>query len=51
MKKLILLFVIILSPISSRSEEDKDVYKYLNLFGETFEKLKITMLKMLPLKI
>ncbi len=40
MKKLILLFVIILSPISSRSEEDKDVYKYLNLFGETFEKIK-----------
>lgn len=40
MKKLLLLFVIILSPISSRSEEDKDVYKYLNLFGETFEKIK-----------
>ncbi len=40
MKKFIILVVILLLPFSSQSEEDKDVYKYLNLFGETFEKIK-----------
>jgi carboxyl-terminal processing protease len=27
-------------PIFTSAEEDKDVYKYLNLFGEAFEKIK-----------
>ena len=40
MHKFIILFVILLLPFPSQSEEDKDVYKYLNLFGETFEKIK-----------
>ena len=40
MHKFIILFVILLLPFTSQSEEDKDVYKYLNLFGETFEKIK-----------
>ncbi len=39
-KKLIVLFLVLLIPLSANSEEDKDVYKYLNLFGEAFEKIK-----------
>ena len=29
----------------TKAEEDKEVYRYLNLFGEAFEKLKTIMLK------
>ena len=41
MKKLftICLFLFLI-PIFTSAEEDKDVYKYLNLFGEAFEKIK-----------
>ncbi len=40
MKKLLLILILIISPYQSVSEEEKDVYKYLNLFGEAFEKIK-----------
>lgn len=41
MLKLIRLYIFLLIvPTISYSEEDKDVYKYLNLFGEAFEKIK-----------
>ncbi len=40
MKKLILIICFLFVPFSLKSEEDKDVYKYLNLFGEAFEKIK-----------
>ncbi len=39
-KKLIVIFSVLIIPFPSNSEEDKDVYKYLNLFGEAFEKIK-----------
>ena len=38
--KLILLLTFLFFPFLSKAEEDKDVYKYLNLFGEAFEKIK-----------
>ena len=41
MLKLLRLYIFLLIvPTLSYSEEDKDVYKYLNLFGEAFEKIK-----------
>ena len=41
MKKLIFTYLLLLfTPIFIFAEEDKDVYKYLNLFGEAFEKIK-----------
>ena len=41
MKKLIITYLFLLfTPIFTFAEEDKDVYKYLNLFGEAFEKIK-----------
>ena len=41
MKKLIITYLFLLfTPIFIFAEEDKDVYKYLNLFGEAFEKIK-----------
>ena len=41
MKKLIFTYLFLLfTPIFIFAEEDKDVYKYLNLFGEAFEKIK-----------
>ena len=41
MLKLLRLYIFLLIvPTISYSEEDKDVYKYLNLFGEAFEKIK-----------
>jgi len=41
MKKFfITYFFFIFIPIFISAEEDKDVYKYLNLFGEAFEKIK-----------
>ena len=41
MKKLFTTYLILfLVPIFISAEEDKDVYKYLNLFGEAFEKIK-----------
>ncbi len=33
-----------------RAEEDKDVYKYLNLFGEAFEKIKNNYVEEVPVK-
>ncbi len=38
--KFILLITILVFPFFSKAEEEKDVYKYLNLFGEAFEKIK-----------
>ena len=35
-----ILLITLLFPFFSKAEEDKDVYKYLNLFGEAFEKIK-----------
>ena len=41
MKKLFTTYLFLfLVPIFISAEEDKDVYKYLNLFGEAFEKIK-----------
>ena len=41
MKKLIITYLFLFfTPIFIFAEEDKDVYKYLNLFGEAFEKIK-----------
>ena len=40
MNRLILIVSIIFFSTTLRSEEEKDVYKYLNLFGEAFEKIK-----------
>ncbi len=40
MNRLILIISIIFFATTLRSEEEKDVYKYLNLFGEAFEKIK-----------
>ena len=41
MIKIFLTYILFsLFPILVNSEEDKDVYKYLNLFGEAFEKIK-----------
>ena len=41
MKKFFIVYLfLIVTPIFISAEEDKDVYKYLNLFGEAFEKIK-----------
>ena len=41
MKKFFTTYLLLfLVPIFISAEEDKDVYKYLNLFGEAFEKIK-----------
>ena len=40
MKKLFTLLFFCYFPFLSSAEEDRDVYKYLNLFGEAFEKIK-----------
>ena len=40
MKKIIIIFIFILINSSTFADEDKNVYKYLNLFGEAFEKIK-----------
>ena len=39
-KSFIVYLFLIITPIFISAEEDKDVYKYLNLFGEAFEKIK-----------
>ncbi len=38
--KFILLITLLFFPFLSKAEEEKDVYKFLNLFGEAFEKIK-----------
>ena len=40
MKKSLLTLIFIFSVLLPLAEEDKNVYKYLNLFGEAFEKIK-----------
>ncbi len=40
MKKILYILFLCYFPLISLAEEDKDVYKYLNLFGEAFEKIK-----------
>ena len=40
MKKTLLAFIFIFIGSYVSADEDKDVYKYLNLFGEAFEKIK-----------
>ena len=40
MKKTLLAFIFIFIGSHVVADEDKDVYKYLNLFGEAFEKIK-----------
>lgn len=40
MKKFLAVILILMFSSYSHSEEDKDVYKFLNLFGEAFEKIK-----------
>ena len=40
MKKTLLTFIFIFIGSHVFADEDKDVYKYLNLFGEAFEKIK-----------
>ena len=41
MKKFVLILTVFLFSSLAKAEEDRDVYKYLNLFGEAFEKIKI----------
>ena len=40
MKNLLIFLTLLILPFSLKTEEEKDVYKYLNLFGEAFEKIK-----------
>ena len=40
MKKILYILFFCYFPLISLAEEDKDVYKFLNLFGEAFEKIK-----------
>ena len=40
MKKILIIFIFILINSSTFADEEKNVYKYLNLFGEAFEKIK-----------
>ena len=40
MKNLLIFLTLLILPFSLRTEEDKNIYKYLNLFGEAFEKIK-----------
>ena len=46
----IILFLIIVLPVSAKTQEDKNVYKYLNLFGEAFEKIKNNYVEEVPVK-
>ena len=39
-KFLTYFFLILLNFSYAKSEDDKEVYKHLNLFGEAFEKIK-----------
>ena len=39
-KFLTYLFLVFLNFSDVKSEDDKEVYKHLNLFGEAFEKIK-----------
>ena len=40
MKNLIIFLSLLILSFSLKAEEEKDVYKYLNLFGEAFGKIK-----------
>ncbi len=40
MHKFLFILILIAFPYQSSSEQEKDVYKFLNLFGEAFEKIK-----------
>ena len=40
MKNLIAFLTLLILPFSLKTEEDKNVYKYLQLFGEAFEQIK-----------
>ena len=40
MKHLLVFLTLLVLPFTLKTEEEKDVYKYLNLFGEAFEKIK-----------
>ena len=42
---IVYFFLIFLNFSDLKSENDKEVYKHLNLFGEAFEKIKKDMLK------
>ena len=45
----ILLFFLSL-PFAGKANEDREVYKFLNLFGETFEKIKNNYVEEVPVK-
>ena len=40
MKNLLIFLSLLILPFTLKTEEETDVYKYLNLFGEAFEKIK-----------
>ena len=40
MKKKLIFIIFVFLSTTVLSDEDKNVYKYLNLFGEAFEKIK-----------
>ena len=40
MKNLLIFLTLLILPFSLKTEEEQNVYKYLNLFGEAFEKIK-----------
>ena len=47
---IIILLSIVVLPVSAKTQEDKNVYKYLNLFGEAFEKIKNNYVEEVPVK-
>tara|TARA_Y100000589_G_scaffold74323_2_gene67667 strand:- start:1632 stop:2885 length:1254 start_codon:yes stop_codon:yes gene_type:complete len=50
LRVIVILFSIIVFPFSIKAQEDKNVYKYLNLFGEAFEKIKNNYVEEVPVK-
>ena len=42
--------IVLTLPFASKANEDKDVYKFLNLFGEAFEKIKNNYVEEVPVK-
>ncbi len=50
LKRILTLVFIFVFPFSGNTEENKDVYKFLNLFGEAFEKIKNNYVEEVPVK-
>ena len=51
MFRFVYIFLLFLTlPLAGKANEDKDVYKFLNLFGEAFEKIKNNYVEEVPVK-